>query len=228
MPETNTHAEELLAALYNAGNQFLSDYPWEFEEDRSAELLVCSLIVDAEISPETARDAIETLKKFGLVDPLRLSSLSPELQAFVKQLFLQLGCNGEQSEKATNLLSALGAMVKKTWDGYLQRFLREHGRKMVAELGAILNSAGISDSASRKIATLWLQNVANVPVLLSSDRYIQAFCREHQLSDTELVETADRLGLNISVLDDLLAMEQMASSQDGSKGAGKKSKAKAA
>jgi hypothetical protein len=126
-------------------------------------------------------------------------------------------------------ISLLAQVVQKTWDGHIQRFLRDHGTLMLDQLGSILGSAGLGEKATRKIALVWLQNVANIPLLMTDDVYVQAFCKEHQLTDKELVSTADRLGLNLSVLDDLLALEAAAASQDDrSKKLPKKVMAKAA
>jgi hypothetical protein len=112
--------------------------------------------------------------------------------------------------RAAQVLVALAETVKTNWDGYLQRFLRVHGQRMADELEAVLKTSGIEGGASAKIAILWLQNVANIPLLLPTDRHIQEFCKEHGLSEKALVETADNLGLNIAVLDDLLALEASA------------------
>ena len=98
---------------------------------------------------------------------------------------------------------------------------------MASELAKVLKTAGIQDRSAAKTAVLWLQNVANAPILLPEDQYVQDFCKDHRLSEQELVDTADRLGLNVAVLDDLLALEATAANEE-KLAKGKKAPAKAA
>jgi hypothetical protein len=58
--------------------------------------------------------------------------------------------------------------------------------------------------AEAQAATLWIQNVMNAPVLAVDSR-VRAFMQELNVSEEELISEADRLGLNLSVLEDLLA-----------------------
>ena len=213
MSNTNNRAESLLTELYNAGVPFLNEYPWEFEGDRWAELLVCGLIVELRVDTQVARESIDTLKRIGMTSIEGLASASPEQRIFIERVLVQHGYEAADAAKASNMLISLAQAVQKKWDGYLQRFLRTHGEKMAEELGGVLNSTGIENQAASKIAVLWLQSVANIPILLPRDPYIQTFCREHALSEQQLLEAADRLGLNVGVLDDLLALEALAASQ---------------
>jgi hypothetical protein len=84
---------------------------------------------------------------------------------------------------------------------------------MVRELQSALKNIGVSSDTAAKIAVLWLQNVADLPILLPGDIYIQSFCEDHKLSPRKLIEAADRLGLNVGLLDDLLAAKAAANVQ---------------
>lgn len=213
MALTNGRTDELLKELYQAGNDLLNDYPWEFEEDRWAELLVCSLMVGQTIPSETAREAVDALRKMDLASVEALSTLTPETSSFISKILVQLGADEQTAQASVRLLSSVANVVKAKWTGYVQRFLREQGQRMVNDLADALRQADVAEATSRKIALVWLQNVANIPVLSTSDAYVQSFCKEHELSEEELVNTADRLGLNVSVLDDLLALEALAASE---------------
>jgi hypothetical protein len=213
MSLTNDSAGELLVELYHAGTPFLQDYPWEFEDDRWAELLICSLTVGVGIDPATARTSIDALKRMKMISVDGLASSSPEVRTFIDQVFIQHGCEGPNARKATKTIISLAEVVRRNWGGYLQRFLREHGQKMVEEFQRVLKTTGVSQEAAAKIAVLWLQNVANIPILLPEDVYIRSFCEDHKLSPQTLVDTADRLGLNVAVLDDLLALEAAAGTE---------------
>jgi hypothetical protein len=210
MSKKSYNAEELLYELYQAGFPFLNEYPWEFEGDRWAELVICSLVVEVGIDATTARDSVETLMRLGMTAVGGLASATPDQEAFLKRIFIQHGFQEDEAGKASKVVISLAAAVARSWNGYLQRFLRQHGERMASELSTVLKTAGFGDHAAEKTAVLWLQNVANIPILLPRDQYIKDFCSEHQLSQQKLLDTADRLGLNVAVLDDLLALEATA------------------
>ena len=97
---------------------------------------------------------------------------------------------------------------------------------MVDQLQQMVMSTGVGEKESRKTAVLWLQNVANIPILLPEDDHIRDFCKKHKITKEELVDSADRLDLNVAVLDDLLALE--ASAGESSRPTPRQKRAKAA
>lgn len=210
MIDTRARAEALLTELYSAGNDFLNQYPWEYEGDRWAELLVCSLVVELGVPSSTAREAIGTLNTLGLTGTSGLANASPDECEFIQRVFIQHGLEPELATRATVTLVSIARVTQRLWQGHLQRLLRDHGKRMAAELGAALREAGVSAAAAPRIAVLWLQSVANIPLLLPGDPHIKDFCKEHRLTQRQLVASADRLGLNVAVLDDLLALEALA------------------
>src|SRR5258705_5486074 len=119
MSEKNKDVEGLLIELYRAGSPFLNDYPWESEDDRWAELLICSLIVDLGIDATIARDAVETLKRLGMTAVGALASTTPDQQAFINRIFIQDGCDDDDASKASKTVISLAQAVQRTWDGYL-------------------------------------------------------------------------------------------------------------
>src|SRR5579864_9074605 len=167
--------EILLDELYRTGAPLLDSFSWKFEEDRWAELLICSLPAAVGIDPVTARISVDTLKRMRVIAVDGLASLSPKEMKFIDQVFVKYGCAAADARKATKTIVSLAKVVKRNWDGYLQRFLRKHGEKMVKDLQAALKSAGMGHEAGAKIAVLWLQNVANIPILLPGDIYIRSF-----------------------------------------------------
>lgn len=224
MPKANSEVDTLIAELYQVGTHYLNAYPWEFESDRWAELAICALVVGHELDPAVVKESIHSLARLRLLSVPGLAAASAQEQAFIAQVFNQHGCNMANATQACSTLVSLAAAVQEKWKGHLQRFLREHGEKMSHEMQAVISSAGVGRMQSRKIAVLWLQNVANLPILLPDDPHIQEFCHNHGISQSALVDTADRLDLNVAVLDDLIALETQAAEASRATSAGKRAK----
>ena len=205
MPKKRS-AEDILSELYHAGIHYLQPLQWEFESDRWCEFLVCSWLVALEMSPEVARTAIASLRHLDILSPSTLAAGSPADQILIERVLQKHGATSEDASNAANLLFRMGQMTLKHWDGHIQRFLRAQGLRMVEELTPILESSDLSHPAAKKLATLWLQNVVNMPLILPEDTHIKSFCHQTGLSESELTDAADSLDLNIAVLDDLLML----------------------
>jgi len=119
-----------------------------------------------------------------------------------------MGIENEAAFRATALMTALAQTVQAKWGGYVQRFLRNYGGKMVQELGSVLTHLGLETTKANNVAILWLQNAANMPLLLSSEADVQSFCARFRVSPKRLVDIIDGLGLNVAVFDDLIAYER--------------------
>jgi len=203
-----------LLDLYGAGIPFLADYPWEWESDRWGELITTFFSVGVGLDPDVARRCVGTLEELGLTSVAGLSQATAEQCDFLLRVLIQQGATAEQASEAVIGLIRLATRLEAKWGGYIQRFLRRHGEQMVDELKAEFVDLGVKAPAAAKIAVLWLQNVANLPVLLPDDPHIRRFRERFQLSEGQLLETADRLGINVSVLDDLLALEARAETEN--------------
>jgi hypothetical protein len=199
-------AERALRELFEAKSDFLLQYPWEWEGDRWLELLICLVKADLDVEPSVVRSAVALLDELDAVSLENLVNLDVDDLALIRTVLLRSGFNTEAADRAGQLMCAAARLVTTRWTGHVQKFLREHGEKMRKQLAKTLKRIGITAAAADKAAVLWLQNVANLPILLPEDAHILSFCRRHKLSETELVDLADRLGMNLAVLDDLLAM----------------------
>lgn len=225
MKNQNNKVEQELSDLYHATIPFLEEYPWEMEEDRWAVLVVC-LFSGIGIDPEVAGKAVDLLKGLGMHSAKDLAILNEDENAFVKWVLLQSGIEAGEAEKATLCLLKFSRLVNNKWDGYIQRFLRSHGERMVKELQNDFIDSGLEIEQSGRIAAVWLQNVCNIPVLLSGDPHISNFCSKFKLTENELVNILDNLGLNACVADDLLAIDNNGEALDSSKIASKPKKGK--
>ena len=196
---------EKLFAEHRSG---LSHYPWESEDERQHEFVACLLIAGLEVDPAQARACVHVLDGLSLLSPHELAALREKDRQFIRQALARAGLPPKLVGRVTVLLEAAAQIIRERWRGHLQRFLREHGDQMVEELAEELVKTRLKEPARRKVAALWLQNVANLPILLPEDEHIAAFCSRHEGTESDLLEAADQLGLNLALVDDLLAMDE--------------------
>jgi hypothetical protein len=113
----------------------------------------------------------------------------------------------EKMHEVASATQEVANAIKKHYGGGIQTFLRAHGERMVKELSEILQNAGISNAKAGRIARLWLQNVANMPVLSTSDKHVKEYLRKNKLTPTQLMKKADAIGVSVAYLDDILLVE---------------------
>ncbi len=219
--------EELLAhlaKLYVDGNDFTGHYAWRWEEERYHELLVCAL-VSSGAQPSTARSAIDILKQLHLDGGATLCEGDAETTAQILSIFARLGLD---ERAALKCLQQVAQVCVKQWDGMPQVFLRKMGEEAVGALTTHLSAAGMKSSTAHTIAVLWLQNVCNVPLLASNSPSVQTFCREIAIDHTDLVRAADCVGLNVAIIDELIALRDEAREHSGATRSSKRSTKKMA
>jgi hypothetical protein len=209
MSDTNT--EQIMGAmaeLYTAHRPFLPPYAWEWESYRWEELVVCLLNEGLGIDSRLAREAVILLRQLRVTSVSALGDSSDEDEQFIQNVLSRLGVDQDVATRAASLLVSVAMTVNDRWEGYIQRFLRGYGQKMVEELRDVLIGDGLELRQATKVATLWLQNAVNMPILFSDDEYVQSFCSEMGISEQKLQDIADQAGINVAVLDDLLAFKK--------------------
>jgi hypothetical protein len=219
-------AARTLAEGYARYRLELGHYPWESESDRWTELLVCALTEGAQCSAADARAAVESLNALNLTDAKELATATDGKRVLIEQILARVLDDGSAknttSSAAAAMLTRIARVAIEKWDGHIQRFLRRHGEAMVTDLAAILTAKDLPAPRAAKVATVWLQNVANLPVLHQKDPHLHAFRLSHKMTEAELLDLADRLDLGVAVLDDVLAFAQGGVSRGPIRGKGKR------
>jgi hypothetical protein len=205
MQTLNHNAEIELTEMYRDTIPFLEEYQWEMEEDRWAELIII-LFSGIGINPVVSKQAVDLLKGLNLLTPKDLEKTGDEQIAFICQVLLKAEMEVKEAELAARALLKLSRVINAKCNGYIQKWLRSHGEKMVKELQTYLIRSGVESQDAKRIATVWLQNVCNLPLLLESDDHIKNFCSKFKLTEAGLANILDELGLNACVADDLLAI----------------------
>lgn len=199
-------ARQALVDLYARNRDKLDSYHWEVEESRWEELVAC-LLIGAGVDSAAARSAVDLLGSLQYMAPSALASANKQEHAFLVAALQRVGVDAGKADQLVSVLVNLASTVRKRWSGFIQRYLREHGTRMAEDLEAILKKEGLEAQDARRAAILWLQNVANLPLLASGEERVRTFCSRHNISDRALLEAADSLGLNVAVIDDLLELE---------------------
>jgi len=157
------------------------------------------------VDARAARMALHHLTELGSLSVSDLARADDERKQFIRNILAQVGIDSTAASAATTVLVGVATVVTERWGGHIQRFLRRYGDEMVNELGGVLASSGLDSMKSTKAAILWLQNAAHLPVLSVDDQHVRAFLKMSGISGAQLLAICDKLDLNVSVLDDILA-----------------------
>jgi len=207
----STPLQEVLIKLYHEHRPSLTAYPWEWEEDRWAELIKCSTVAMG-LSPNAAAVLVEVLSRLQLASVSDLADADDATLQLISAIVTRIGGDPAITANVANALRSLARGIRSEWDGHIQRFLRRHNLAMIEELASHLHGFGLERPTAVRAATLWLQNVSNAPVLMDDER-VRKFRERFNVSKEDLIEEADKLGVNLAVLEDLLVTEDAAASE---------------
>ena len=184
--------------------------PWASEVDRWLELLFCilnSFVDDAVL----ARDMADLVQQLGLAEPAKLAEAADETSTagvVLRHILRDGGLADEDVAAAARVLSQAGTAVQEKYEGCFQLGLRRYATVVRDGIAADL-SASQPDARLTRAVTHWLQNTSNMPLSMASDEVV-AFCRERGLSVGDIETAADRIGLNVAVVDDVIALANKA------------------
>lgn len=208
---------ERLRELLELHGDALETVDWPSEGDRWVELLVCLCHQRTPALPMRAlRSALHMLEDLNLVsvEALRgLASGSAE-HVVVTQVLQRHGLGATDAAALADLMSRLARATEATCGGRIQKVLRAHALAARDELAASFAGIGLGKEELEFALTHWLQNATSAPISLQS-RDVVAFCRALGITLETLEDAADELGLNLALLDDVLAMDAGQRSGDG-------------
>jgi hypothetical protein len=203
---------ELLKTIYLQNMTSIpSSYQWENESHRTQELFFCLLHEMSDNEGLLDREMIEGMSRIGLFDIKRMANsqivgrkdATGLAGAFVETM-IENGFDKEQATRCTESLFRLAKVIEEKYNGKMQIFLRKYALMMLDELEReIYSEVRVDKSKLRNAITLWLQNTLEMPILLD-DNVTKTFCSSKNITKDKLIEAADRLDLNLAVVDDLL------------------------
>lgn len=201
---------QLHRLILRDGQEIMESQPWAMEEERWAEL-VFSVIAELTDLPEDAiRECVEELLAIGLLSISQLArpNIDKAGAAYhrrVAQAIEDAGVSQDVSVQVTQAVHEIAVGLQTHFDGYLQRYLRHYGEMMLADLEKWFEIKAITNAEVQNAFCYWLQNALLMP-LSNIDGPVKAFCEDLAASPAELIEAADQLGANLSLLDDLLLL----------------------
>jgi hypothetical protein len=212
--------EKILQELYLRYRVQLESYAWEWEEERWSELVFCLLWHIGRVSDVEARTTVGILKELKLLDVSNLSSLlqegndidmsQPQI-VFMAEVLRRSGFSKNGIAKGLRALIQVANSLEKNHNGKIQHYLRSYGERMVTDIPKHFMLSESSELNVDFAFRVWMQNVLNMPIPAWDDK-VKRFCLEFGISETELLLGADKLNMNVAVLDDLIVryMEEQA------------------
>jgi hypothetical protein len=85
--------------------------------------------------------------------------------------------------------------------------MRRYGEQILNEMEESFAFRTLGRDDALMALTVWLQNCFNMPVSLN-DEAVRSFCTRHGIGTNELRDAADRLGVNLALIDDLVLVVQ--------------------
>lgn len=190
----------------------LHKYQWPWEGARWQWLVFC-LIERIDDSAEATAIARETVEIFTALDLLEIDALAQlasekgELDYQQKQLALMLNIlerQGYDVDEAKTIVTSIceaARALKDRYEGKVQKYLRKYGELMLEDLAQTFSFSRLSQEDVRYAFTHWLQDVANMPLVLSHSA-VKVLCEKLNASLEDLVEDADRNDVNLALVDD--------------------------
>lgn len=194
-----------LRQVFDEHGDRLPAYAWASEATRWTELVFCLLRQCVKGNSNGAREATDILAGMGLLDVNTLATLANDDARFFAQILIRCGFSNTEAKRGIGVLTSVATSVKANYSGKIQRLLRKHGEKLRDEMTATFREAGLARAELKYAVTHWLQNALSMPISLESDA-VRRFCVENRVTVSQLVETADTLDVNVSLIDDLLEM----------------------
>lgn len=195
---------DFLVEMHAAMGEALPRVPWVNENERWAELLSCVLIEGAGLEESQARWLVSVMEGIDAMPTSATGRVSEEERQLLQTLLAKLDLGTSQAHRTLQLIEDTARAVHDSWQGYVQRFLRDSGSRMASELGEVLSRSGVDEKHAQRAAALWLQNVLNMPILCPHDDSIRSFVTAVGISEKQLLEAADEIGMSAIVLDDLV------------------------
>ncbi len=189
-------------------------HQWPSEHKRWVELVFALVARISNKSEDEIRDVIEELDdpRLDLLDVEALSEIPetdggidldyPHARRVVEYLS-ESGFTEEESKSSVLVMHEAAKSLIEYHDGKIQKYLRKYGQQMIDELSQNFSFSKMSEADVKYAFTYWLQNVLNMPISLE-DENVKKFCKKINKKPEELCEVADKLNINIALLDDFI------------------------
>ncbi len=209
----------LLRKLVAGGEEIVSrHHPWLWEHNRWKELVFCILSQTVDGDQERLRGLTDHLDILGLIQIESLATLvekgqlnfddNPQADELLDFL-MENGFEKTAAEKSVVSLAEVAYGIHKNFDGKVQHYLRRYGELLLKDLPNQFNFSQLDSSQVRQVFIFWMQNVLTLPLSLE-DETMKIFAARYCVEPADLIKEADEMGLNLSLLDDLIHATNLA------------------
>lgn len=200
-PDTATSVDRVvdkLANLFDVYKPELTKYQWPLESHRWTEFAFA--VLEQHSSPAAAAKASRVLLELGLLDLGIVHDLTEGDETLVRSVLVRCGFDDVEASAAVAQVAGVADLIAERYSGKLQLLLREVAEGAIQQVATNLTTA---DADVRPATERWLQEVLNLPILVTNPA-VRRFCEAHDISSDELIIAADRLDLNLAIVDDLI------------------------
>lgn len=206
--------EEIVFELYSAYEPLIDPHLWPWETKRWHELVFCLLttIVEPEISPKTTREVTLALSELNLLEIDFLAKLDPAhndrdtsnpILITIATILKQSNFDENQARIAVTAICEAASSLKQKYQGKVQEYFRKYGALMLNESEKDFSFTSLNQEDIKKALSIWLQNSLNMPVP-ASNPIADRVCEKLNIKYSKFVEVADKLDVNVALLDDAL------------------------
>jgi hypothetical protein len=222
--EETTEMEFQLKKLITWYSDLFEYHQWPFEHFRWVELSFALVAKNSSIPEEEIRDVIQKLDELDLLDLSALASITfteggkqfdkdDLTYKRISECLSEAEFSESEIRNSILVLHEAARSLEKNHGGKVQKYLRKYGQKMLDELSNEFSFSEMKEEDVRIAFSYWLQHVLNMPVNLPL-KEIDEFCETCNGTTDDLIETADKLDLNLAVLDDMIKLSQEKSEED--------------
>jgi len=192
-----------------------AQYLWPWEERRWHELLFCLFFAQAcpPLESATVREVIDSLAELSMLEVSELAETAHNwkkegtytpYQQTLSFLVQEQGLEKEQTRSVLQSFAEAAAAIQEQYGGKVQRYFRQYGEQMLAEAVKTFQLSELPEDKQHRAFTHWLQNTLNMPLSLR-EPVVEMLCEDFDLTYQDLQDTADELGLNLALMDDIIA-----------------------
>ena len=198
--------------LADVGADVAAPHMWVLETERWRELAFALLTRTSHLREQELRSLSHYLRQLGLLDihqlaeTLRSSPSGEPAGSFAKKCLTVLtdaGLSQDEARASLKVLCEAAITIQDQFGGNIQVYLRSVGERFLEEVSHRFHFSDLKPEEVKYAFTLWLQNVAQLPLSLR-DASLSAMCQAEGLEVDHLLTAADELGLNLAFVDDMV------------------------
>ena len=199
-------AYKLIENLFERYGETFEGMQWPWEESRWQRLvynLLAGVSGEWGSSSKAAR-ATEVLVNLDLIRLSGLAKADDSMRRDIETVLRRVRFSAEAIGEVVPALVRIARFVAEEYRGRIQRLLREAGSNVIREMNDRLPlRAELGDERAELVVTHWLQDVLNLPVLVSSPG-LSRFAAETGLDLAAIEDEFDEYGLNVALADEML------------------------